>query len=385
MAARKKAKRKTKAQVRAQFGKRKVDYSNINPETNPRWERDYYGSIQELHTSAKDADLKRAALEYAKQNERDIKALKALDDRDFRTVGKYATVKMGGGTLPGNVEECLLKAFGRLEAEGAERLKAKKAEKAEEKAQNPYKVTIQDRIREQVFAVTANWDEYLELLGSEIWTHAEKQKPDVTRDMQAADFKAAQTNVVVKIYERLDAELKEALEGKDEQLKEGYGCFERGQIALMSAFVTEIISAATMLGQAKKAARKPRKKKALDLNKVVSRLKFCKMSEEYKVASINPVDIMGAKELWVFNTKYRKLIRFVAQDESGLGVKGASIVDFNEGLSVQKTLRKPLEQLPELMGAGKVALRKFLDNIRGVETKAKGRINDNMVLLRVVK
>lgn len=385
MAARKKAKRKTKAQARAEFGKRKVDYSTINPETNPGWVREYHGSIQELHTSAKDADLKKAALEYAKTQKLDLKALRALDDRDFRVVGKYATVKMGGGVLPGNVEECLLKAFGRLVEEGKKRDKAKKAEKKEAEAQNPFKPTVQDRIREQVFQVTADWDEYLELLGSEIWSQAGKQKPDVTRDMQAADFKPAQTSVVIKIYERLDAELKEALAGKDEQLNEGYGGFERGQIALMSAFVSEIIAAANMLGQAKKAARKPRKPRAVDHNKVVSRLKFCKMSEEYKVASINPVEIMGAKELWVFNTKYRKLGRYVAQDESGLGVKGASIVDYSEDKSREKTLRKPLEVLPEVMSAGKVKLRKLLDDIRAVDAKLKGRLNDNVVLLRVVK
>lgn len=385
MAARKKAPKKTRAQARAEFGKRKVSYTNINPETNPTWKRDYFNSIQELHTDAKDADLKGAALEYAKAAKLDLKALKALDDRDFRIVGKYATVKMGGGVLPEGVEDSLLQAYSRLVAEGQRRLKVKKEEKVQEEEQSSFKITIQDRIREQVHAVTADWDDYFDLLATPMWSRVGKSKPDVARDMQAADFKPAQTAVVVKIYERLDAELKEALEGKDEQLKEGYGGFERGQLVLMSAFVSEIISAATMVGQAKKAARKPRKPRAVNLEKVVSRLKFCKQSDEYKVASINPVDIMGAKELWVFNTKYRKLGRYVAQDESGLGVKGASIVDYSEDNSREKRLRKPLEQLPELMRAGKVQLRKFLDGIKGVDSKLKGRLNDNVVLLRVVK
>jgi len=68
-----------------------------------------------------------------------------------------------------------------------------------------------------------------------------------------------------------------------------------------------------------------------------------------------------------------------------LGVKGTSIIDFDETMSVQKTLRKPKDQLPEFMGAGKVKLRKFLDEINAVETKLNGRINDAVVLLKVVK
>jgi hypothetical protein len=72
----------------------------------------------------------------------------------------------------------------------------------------------------------------------------------------------------------------------------------------------------------------------------------------------------------------------VANEYLELGVKGTSITGFNENLSVQKTLRKPEEQLKEFKAAGKVQLRKFLDDIRAVDIKLNGRINEDIILLR---
>jgi hypothetical protein len=101
------------------------------------------------------------------------------------------------------------------------------------------------------------------------------------------------------------------------------------------------------------------------------------------LVSINPADIIGSKELWVYNTKTRKLGKYVAAEYQELGVKGASITGFSENLSVQKTLRKPVEQLKEFKTAGKVVLRKFLEDIKAVDTKMNGRIGEETLLLKV--
>jgi hypothetical protein len=73
----------------------------------------------------------------------------------------------------------------------------------------------------------------------------------------------------------------------------------------------------------------------------------------------------------------------VANEYLELGVKGTSITGFNSNLSVQKTLRKPEEQLKEFKAAGKVQLRKFLDDIKAVDIKLNGRINEDIILLRI--
>jgi hypothetical protein len=101
------------------------------------------------------------------------------------------------------------------------------------------------------------------------------------------------------------------------------------------------------------------------------------------LVSINPADIIGSKELWVYNVKSRKLGRYVAEEYKDLSVKGTSITGYNENLSVQKTLRKPEDQLKEFKAAGKVALRKFLDDIKAVDIKLNGRISEDIILLKV--
>jgi hypothetical protein len=92
---------------------------------------------------------------------------------------------------------------------------------------------------------------------------------------------------------------------------------------------------------------------------------------------------LGASELWVYNTKTRKLGKYIAAAYQTLSVKGTTIINFDEQKSTSKTLRKPEEKLKEFAKAGKVQLRKFLDDVRATETLLNGRINADIVLLRV--
>ena len=71
------------------------------------------------------------------------------------------------------------------------------------------------------------------------------------------------------------------------------------------------------------------------------------------------------------------------REGTGLSVKGTSITGFDESQSIQKTLRKPDEQLKEFKDAGKVKLRKFLDDIKTTDTKLNGRCNPETIILKV--
>ena len=139
-----------------------------------------------------------------------------------------------------------------------------------------------------------------------------------------------------------------------------------------------------MLAQEAKVNRAPRAKKSVPKEKLIAKLKYKKTDEPLKLVSINPTDILGASELWIYNTKTRKLGKYVADSIQGpLTVKGTSIVGFDEHQSVQKTLRKPEEKLKEFKAASKVQLRKFLDGINATDTKLNGRLNEETILLRV--
>lgn len=72
----------------------------------------------------------------------------------------------------------------------------------------------------------------------------------------------------------------------------------------------------------------------------------------------------------------------MATSSAGLAVKGTSIENYT-AKSASKTLRKPEAQLAEFAKAGKVQLRKFLDSIKATETLLNGRINADVILLKV--
>lgn len=131
--------------------------------------------------------------------------------------------------------------------------------------------------------------------------------------------------------------------------------------------------------------RKPRAIKVKPAAKLVEKMKFKKEDTEQKLVSINPVDIIKAQTLWVYNTKYRQLSVYHAIDDGGLSVKGTTITQFDEKKSVAKRLRKPQEVLPQLLGAGKIALRSFMDGIKTNTTVPTGRINEDVILLRIIK
>ncbi len=246
-----------------------------------------------------------------------------------------------------------------------------------------YTPSIQERTRDAAYAMT---DE-LEDAYQSFHTDPENFDPKafkILNLLKGKGAKAAHARIIRDFYARDLAELLELASGKaDDQLREGYSHRSRKQIKNFIAFLQEIESACNMLMQEAKVNKKPRKVKAVSKDKVVSKLKYKKTDEPLKLVSVNPADIIGMKELWVYNTKTRKLGKYVAAEFHDLGVKGTTITGFDEAKSVQKTLRKPADQLKEFKAAGKVALRKFLDEINAVDTKMNGRINEETVLLKV--
>jgi len=243
-------------------------------------------------------------------------------------------------------------------------------------------ISIQERVREASYKMAEEIEDALELFAEDPATFDPKAFK-VLNLLKGKDAKAAHARIIRDFYQRQHDEYVELQEGKCEQLKEAYRHLSKADVKKIVSFYNEILSACNMLMQEAKVNRKPRAKKTVSKDKLVAKVKYAKTFEPLKLVSINPADIIGSKELWVYNTKTRKLGKYVANEYMELGIKGTSITGFSENLSVQKTLRKPEEKLKEFKSAGKVALRKFLEDINAVDTKMNGRINEETVLLKI--
>ncbi len=175
-----------------------------------------------------------------------------------------------------------------------------------------------------------------------------------------------------------------AMDRLDEQFVEAYRHYRAADYKRHFAFFDSMQTAIDQYRNVKKATKKARVKRAPNKEKIVGKLKYMREEKTLKLVSINPVDIIGAQELWCYNTKTRKLYKYLADSVTGpLGIKGTSLTGFNTTTSVGKTLRKPEEKLKEFAKASKVQLRRFLDDIKATETQGNGRISADMILLRI--
>jgi len=376
---------KKRGRKKVRYEAPKMDFAGVNLDAKDYTNR-FYSALHFAQYEMTNKALAKAVLTYAKDadmTKADMAALKVLDDKILEVLGKYATILNGGGQLKPEVMEGFEKLLSQRVATGKAIIAAKKAEAKKDEKIKKRVVSVQDRIRDQAADLSATFDGWLDHLAASTRNKADEFDP--LAEMQKASFKAPQARYVSGFYEAELAELQAVLAGKDADLKEGYANLKKTQIQRMVKLIENILAAANMVSIAQKAKRAPRKKKAVSQEKLVARIKYKEQDTDYGIASVNPINIIGAREVWVFNTRNRKLGRYVAQDDGGLTVKGAYIKEFNEGESVQKSLRKPKEQLAEVMKAGKVQLRKFLGNIKAMETSLNGKMNEHIVILRVVK
>lgn len=350
-----------------------------------RHSMDYY----RLETSGK--ELKPKVINWMSSQDYPKDVIKAFKDtKDNRcsvTVGAVAANLLKG--MPAyradfnegrNTAEWLSKSIAKIIEEG------KNDEQEPEEGAEVKPTVAQPTIQERVFEASMKMTEEIEDAIEKFATDPEGFDPkefkllNLLRGRQA---KAAHARIIKNFYQRQHDEYLELQQGKDEQLKEGYSHLSKAQVKKILSFYHEILSACDMLAQEAKVNKKPRAKKPTDKAKVVAKMKYLKQDDKLKLVSINPQDIIGAKELWVFNVKTRKLGKYVTTEFAELNVKGTTITGFDEFKSVAKTLRKPEEQLKEFKAAGKVALRKFLEDIKAVDIKLNGRINEDTILLKV--
>lgn len=328
------------------------------------------------HSDSKES--KKFTLSYLKEIEtpkKEIEILEQVSDTEFQNLGFVCRMKLRGAPLTEKNEKWISTFI--------ENLKQKTNIKQEviEIEMKPV-VSIQERVlektREYVGEIEGHIDDCFIVRDF-------KSVFDPYEVMRALEIKGAHTRHIVPIYQKKLVEIEEVIKGKDTQLVEGYSFLTKKELKEYSSLLKRIIEDCAKIAHTAKLTRAPRKKKVKSVDKIIEKLQFKKEDSEYKTASVNPSDIIGASQLWVFNTKTRKLGCYNAMDAGGLNVKGTTIVNFNEETSIHKTIRKPEVVLPATLKAGKVSLRKILPDINAVEQVLTGRINSDTILLRVIK
>lgn len=123
------------------------------------------------------------------------------------------------------------------------------------------------------------------------------------------------------------------------------------------------------------------KKKEIDLDKLVSKVKYCK---EYKnLVSLDPKLIFNSKYILLYDIKY-KTIRLLISDNK-LTLRGSTIYNFNEETSICKHIKDINSFLEVVNNTNNI---KFIsNNINSINSKPRpinGALNDNVIIVKVI-
>ena len=182
---------------------------------------------------------------------------------------------------------------------------------------------------------------------------------------------------IADYYEYPLKEAQEALDGKCEQLVEGYSFFTKSELKKFIKFLQSIVDEAR---QHAVISKKPRTIKPKAPGVVVKRLKYMIKYDGLNMRSVDPATIVGADIVYVYNTKNRKLFKYESEDNSGLTVKGTTIINYSVTNSEAKTIRKP-EIFFKNLNLGKRTMNKTFNDLKTKPNAVNGRVNQDCIIL----
>ena len=333
----------------------------------------WYSQLKDL------SHAKKYLIEYVKHYNGSKLSLEALgacpENQIFTSAAWLARMDLRGAKLPAVWDAKITKAINQA-IDNGQSYQAQQEEKAKA---SPNKLTVQDYIKEKA----GNYIGELEEILDKFFTNKFKSDFDPIEYFAKNAISGVIANHLAQWFKTKHLHFVELALNGDEYYTEVYSQYSTKKLQAYAEFIEKIIDACSHQKAKVKAERKPRKTKEKLPAKVVGSLKYCKSDAALKVVSISPAKIVGAEQLWSYNLKYKTLTVFNAAGASGLSVKGTTIVGYDPKTSVTKTLRKPAEKLKKLVNAGKVPLRKFMEELTTKDKPATGRCGADTILVRV--
>ena len=332
----------------------------------------------QYHYGKKDAKDMIAMYLEINHRKADAKLIRGIPDSQIRVTPGWVCRMSVMGLILNEHEQCILDEQISLMLKSKQEVR--KAAATDEETQQ-VKLTIQDHLREKASECAGE----LEGLFDDFITAGAKMSADFKPIalIRGMNISPQMIPNITKVWDFRMAEFNEVLEGVDEQLVEGYSHLSKAQLKQCVKFCETVLQDCTSYISIKKVERKPRAKKSVSPEKQASKFKYLKEFAEFNLKSQSPASLVGASEAWLYDTAKRKLIHIMADTHIGtFTVKGSAVIAFDAATTVQKTLRKPAEQLKSVISVGKPAARKAFEVIKSTEVKWNGRGNENLIILK---
>lgn len=314
-------------------------------------------------------------LKEIKESKDVISLIDKISENKFQNLGFVCRMKLRGAPLTEKNIEWMNSFIQNLKKQ-----KIKTEDKIEQKAVDTPVISIQERTAEKS-------KEYIAEIENLLDTYITNKivPKDTFVFLQKLGIKTAHASNIKRYLKKKFDEFEEVNSTNDKSIKEGYSNFSKKELKEVISLFQNLYRDTDRISQVNKLNRKPRKVKAKPVEKIISKLQFKKDDDGLKITSSNPGDILGCSQLWIFNTKTRKLGVYNAKDSGGLSIKGTSILNFNEETSVQKIIRKPENMIHDFIKSTKLTMKKTFASVNSVEQVLTGRINSDTILLKIIK
>jgi hypothetical protein len=321
-----------------------------------------------------DRDKKDARLylkQYAKTKSIDTKGIEGVSDNQvIMTYGWTARLLLNGNSLlPKHVEQ--LETY-------IKSLKANKAvEVVEEvKSSRPsVRDYMQDKIAEVIGDLEGHIDDFI----------TSNKEFDLYAYLQANSIPKPYCKDIEAWARKRGFEFAEAYQTNDKELKEAYSFIGRRHLASVVKLFGSFLLDLEKYTQFKKANRKPRVTKAKPPVVQVAKLKYKKEDTELGIKSVNPSEMVGATQVWVYNTKYKRLAAYRSDSTQGIQVKNSTLQNYDPDMSECRSIRRPEVFLRVVLDASKVKLRKLLSELTTKGYDISGRLSEDCIIVRVIK
>ena len=302
-----------------------------------------------------------------------LKDLKHLKDEDFQAgTGYVARILVQGNSIPEISEENFNQ---QIEDIGYQIQKAKM--ELPEQSNKGINAVIADPIIEyDEFA--ARYGDIEFQIDSAIADSFRNLNFDISKWLEGHKVKPKDIKYMLAQFTNLLDEIQESIAGKDKDLSEGYSSYTKPQMKRYAKMLEGWIQECEKHLITPK--RKPRKTKAKTPEQLTKNVRYQESHSDLSLMSVPPEEIVGAKEVWLYNTKYRTLMYYYSPN--GLSVRGTTIQDY--GRCSGKRLRKPDIQLGEILGQYNFDDRtRWFGSIKTKNFEPNGRINTNTIIYKV--
>ena len=254
-------------------------------------------------------------------------------------------------------------------------------------------VNLQDRTANKAKEFIGDIDAYIDYVWTGSWEIEDFKPLEIFKEL---DVKPGHIKTLVEHYNRLKNDLSENLEGDCEGLTRSEKKDRVTSYNTSISIYDKLLEACVTWTRGNVVAKKPRKisekarikasaKAAKKEAVTISALKFKLNDNEMGLVSINPKNIIGSQILITYNTKYKILTKYVSKENETLGIKGTTILNYDETKSEAKRTSKAMVQIKALVGLPRMQASKMFGAIKATGVAIPSRTGEDTLLIMGAK